>query len=37
MNQIKKGDIVARKSYEKDILFIVKKALENSIWIISRF
>ncbi len=27
MNQIKKGDIVARKSYEKDILFIVKNII----------
>ena len=27
MNQIKKGDIVARKSYEKDILFMVKNII----------
>lgn len=27
MNKIKKGDIVVRKSYQKDILFVVKKIL----------
>ena len=28
MNKIKKGDIVARKSYGKDILFVVNKIIE---------
>ena len=27
MNNIKKGDIVARKSYNKDIIFVVKKVI----------
>ena len=29
MNKIKKGDIVARKSYGKDIIFIVTRVIEN--------
>ena len=29
MKKIKEGDIVARKSYDKDILFSVKKIIKN--------
>ncbi|MBR3003281.1 MAG: hypothetical protein IKF38_07020 [Clostridia bacterium] len=29
MNKIKKGDIVGRKSYKKDIIFIVTKIITN--------
>lgn len=30
MNKIKKGDIVGRKSYGKDVLFVVKKVIETN-------
>ena len=30
MKKFKKGDIVARKSYEKDIIFYIKKIIKNS-------
>ena len=29
MNKIKKGDIVGRKSYGKDIIFIVERIIQN--------
>ena len=29
MKKIKEGDIVVRKSYDKDILFSVKKIIKN--------
>lgn len=35
LNNIKKGDIVARKSYGKDIVFIVDIVIKNSIAILT--
>ena len=29
LNKIKKGDIVGRKSYGKDIIFIVERIIQN--------
>lgn len=35
MNKIKKGDVVARKSYNKDIIFIVDRIINNKIVILT--
>ena len=35
LNNIKKGDIVARKSYGKDVVFIVDMVIKNSIAILT--
>ena len=35
MNRIKKGDIVARKSYNKDVIFIVDVVIDNKIAILT--
>lgn len=35
MNKIKKGDVVARKSYNKDIIFIVDRIIDNKIVILT--
>ena len=35
MNNIKKGDIVARKSYNKDVIFVVDMVINNKIAILT--
>ncbi len=35
MNKIKKGDVVARKSYNKDIIFVVDRIINNKIVILT--
>lgn len=35
VNKIKKGDVVARKSYNKDIIFIVDRIIDNKIVILT--
>ena len=35
MNNIKKGDFVARKSHKKDVIFIVDMVIKNKIAILS--